>query len=297
MTTDNRHLISDALDDTLVVEAAAGTGKTTELVGRVVRLIETGRAERIDQNRRRHLQREGRRRAEAAAARGAGTCAPGLRVRQRGRGPPRARRPALRGVARQHHPRLLRRPAARASGRGVRGSGLQRAHRRPGRAALRRGICRLDPAAPRRPFGGRAPIAAAPPVRLVARRSGRWPDRSAATGRPRPVAVARSSGGWRRPAGFDRDREVEALVDALKAFAALSSAPISRGDLLFRNTEDLRRASAEIEQLRGRGHDDFDGWEARLCGLAARARDLLQAKGSGAPVQPHGRPAGGAGRA
>ena len=31
-----RALIATALDDTLVVEAAAGTGKTTELVGRIV---------------------------------------------------------------------------------------------------------------------------------------------------------------------------------------------------------------------------------------------------------------------
>src|SRR5215203_1508474 len=33
-----------ALEDTLVVEAAAGTGKTTELVARIVRLVATGRA-------------------------------------------------------------------------------------------------------------------------------------------------------------------------------------------------------------------------------------------------------------
>ena len=44
----DRALIGDALDRTLVVEAAAGTGKTTELVKRIVRLVETGRA-RIDQ--------------------------------------------------------------------------------------------------------------------------------------------------------------------------------------------------------------------------------------------------------
>ena len=44
----DRALISDALDTTLVVEAAAGTGKTTELVKRIVRLVETGRAT-IDQ--------------------------------------------------------------------------------------------------------------------------------------------------------------------------------------------------------------------------------------------------------
>jgi ATP-dependent helicase/nuclease subunit A len=41
----DRDLISDALDDTLIVEAAAGTGKTTELVHRIVRVIESGRAE------------------------------------------------------------------------------------------------------------------------------------------------------------------------------------------------------------------------------------------------------------
>ncbi len=41
----DRDQIVTALDDTLVVEAAAGTGKTTELVRRVVRVIETGRAE------------------------------------------------------------------------------------------------------------------------------------------------------------------------------------------------------------------------------------------------------------
>jgi ATP-dependent helicase/nuclease subunit A len=40
-----RDLISSALDETLVVEAAAGTGKTTELVKRILRVIETGRAE------------------------------------------------------------------------------------------------------------------------------------------------------------------------------------------------------------------------------------------------------------
>ena len=40
----DRDLIRNALDDTLVVEAAAGTGKTTELVARIVRLVATGRA-------------------------------------------------------------------------------------------------------------------------------------------------------------------------------------------------------------------------------------------------------------
>jgi ATP-dependent helicase/nuclease subunit A len=41
----DREQIATVLDETLIVEAAAGTGKTTELVRRIVRVIETGRAE------------------------------------------------------------------------------------------------------------------------------------------------------------------------------------------------------------------------------------------------------------
>ena len=40
-----RRMIRDAVDDTLVVEAAAGTGKTTELVKRILRVIAMGRAD------------------------------------------------------------------------------------------------------------------------------------------------------------------------------------------------------------------------------------------------------------
>ena len=39
-----REAIANDLDDTLIVEAAAGTGKTTELVNRILRVLATGRA-------------------------------------------------------------------------------------------------------------------------------------------------------------------------------------------------------------------------------------------------------------
>ena len=38
---DQRELIRSSLDTTLLVEAAAGTGKTTALVGRIVALLAT----------------------------------------------------------------------------------------------------------------------------------------------------------------------------------------------------------------------------------------------------------------
>ena len=44
----DRLLIRDGLDETVIVEAAAGTGKTTELVARILNVLATGRA-RIDQ--------------------------------------------------------------------------------------------------------------------------------------------------------------------------------------------------------------------------------------------------------
>ena len=42
---ESRRLIEEAVDETLVVEAAAGTGKTTELIKRILRVIATGRAD------------------------------------------------------------------------------------------------------------------------------------------------------------------------------------------------------------------------------------------------------------
>jgi ATP-dependent exoDNAse (exonuclease V) beta subunit len=42
---ESRRLIEEAIDDTLIVEAAAGTGKTTELVNRILRILRDGRAE------------------------------------------------------------------------------------------------------------------------------------------------------------------------------------------------------------------------------------------------------------
>src|ERR1700692_4254586 len=45
---DARRAVEEALDDTLIVEAAAGTGKTTELVKRILRVLATGRATMVE---------------------------------------------------------------------------------------------------------------------------------------------------------------------------------------------------------------------------------------------------------
>ena len=112
-----REAIATALDTRSIVEAAAGTGKTTELVGRIVRILADGQR-RGRRDRRGHLHREGGRRAEAAAARSARQRAHGAGDGRRARARLDEALHAARGSARQHHPRLLRRPAARAAGRG-----------------------------------------------------------------------------------------------------------------------------------------------------------------------------------
>jgi len=282
VTVDDRHLIAEALDDTLVVEAAAGTGKTTELVKRIVRLVESGRADRIDQivavtfsekaaGELKLRLREELERARLGAAPGSteaarldravqrfeeahvstihGFCADLLRERP----VEAAVDPAFEVLTEGHSERLFSEAFSNWIERHLAApsEGVRRSLRRP-RSAW----------SPDEEDDG-------PLERL--RRAGlellQWRDH------PR---------WWARPAGFAREREIDRLVDQLKTFAGMSVQPISRSDLVYRNTEDLRRASAEIESLRSRGHEDYDGWEARLCGLSAKARDLLQGKGSGA---------------
>ena len=41
---DARRIIRESIDETVIVEAAAGTGKTTELVNRILAVIREGRA-------------------------------------------------------------------------------------------------------------------------------------------------------------------------------------------------------------------------------------------------------------
>ena len=296
MSADNRHLIGEALDETLVVEAAAGTGKTTELVRRVVRLVETGRAERIDQIV-----------AVTFSEKAAGELKLRLREeleRARGQGAEKGPAP-LSTIGDNSTPAEVATRLERAVQQfeeahvnTIHGFCADLLRERPVEAAVDPAFTVLTEGQADRLFDEaftdwiqRHLDAPSEGVRRSLRRPrSAWSPDDEDDG---PLERLRRAGRellewrdhpapWRRPGGFDRDREVEALVDQLKAFEALSAHPISRSDLVFRKTEDLRRASADIEALRSRGHVDHDGWEARLCTLAANARRLLEGKGSGA---------------
>jgi ATP-dependent exoDNAse (exonuclease V) beta subunit len=274
---DDRHLITEALSETLVVEAAAGTGKTTELVNRVVRLIATGAAT-IEQ---------------IVAVTFSEKAAGELKLR-------------LREQLERHLVHTTSTPEAAATlSRAV--QAFEEAHvstihgfcadllrERPVEACIDPAFEVLTEAATSRLFDEAFADwiqeqleAPAPGVKRALRRL-----------RPRfgpddedegPIDRIRHAGWellqwrdhptpWTRPDGFDRERDMEALLDALKTFAEISADPIDKRDVLFRETWRLRHAHAEINQLRSRGLPDFEGWEARLCELAAHERDLRKGR-------------------
>jgi ATP-dependent exoDNAse (exonuclease V) beta subunit len=274
---DDRHLIAEALGDTLVVEAAAGTGKTTELVNRVVRLIETGAAtiEQIV--------------AVTFSEKAAGELK--LRLRE------------------QLEVHLLEAPGdsaeAAALGRAV--QHFEEAHvstihgfcadllrERPVEACIDPSFEVLTEAGASRLFDEAFTDwiqeqleAPEPGVKRALRRiRARFYGDDEDEG---PIDRIRHAGwellqwrdhpaAWTRPEGFDREHDMEALLDALKTFAEISRDPADPRDVLYRETARLRHAHTEIDQLRARGLPDFEGWEARLCELAAHERDLRKGR-------------------
>jgi ATP-dependent helicase/nuclease subunit A len=281
---DARRLIATDLDATLIVEAAAGTGKTTELVGRIVRMIAEGRAEvgeivavtftekaagelklrlreRLDVERTRSLDDDDRRQRLDHALTGleeahVGTihafCADLLRER-----------PVEAGVDPVFE--VLTEPAAARLFDEAFSRWLQEelANPREGvRRALRRSSFMGDSDGPVDRLRGAAWDLA------------EWRDFRAP---------------WTRNP-FDREAEVDATIAALHDFAALTKNPSSKNDPLFTTTDAARRSSEEISLQATYGTTDntdntelrdprasYDGWEATLVDLS-RDRALTNAK-------------------
>ena len=277
IVADDRHLISQALDATLVVEAAAGTGKTTALVNRVVRLIETGAAT-IDQIV-----------AVTFSEKAAGELK--LRLREQ----------LERRLIDAEHTSAEAAALARAVQQfeeahvsTIHGFCADLLRERPVEACIDPSFEVLTDGTASRLFDEtfadwvqeqlEAPD---PGVKRALRRI--RPRFSSDDEEDGPIDRIRNAGWellqwrdhpkpWTRPEAFDRERDMEALLDALKTFAEISRDPIDRRDVLYRETWRLRHAHEEIDQLRSRGLPDFGGWEARLCELAAHERDLRKGR-------------------
>ena len=271
---DARRLIAEALDETLIVEAAAGTGKTTELVGRIVRILAEGRAnvgqivavtftekaagelklrlrERLDRERsasstdaerRARLDEALTQLEEAHVNTIHGFCADLLRER-----------PVEAGIDPLFD--VLTEPAAERLFEAAFGRWLQEQLADPPEG-IRRALRRTA-------FGGdEGPIDR---LRNAAWDLTGWRDFTAP---------------WTRNP-FRRDEEIDATAAALHEVAALTRDPSSRNDPLFYATEPVRRLSAEIllqEEFGDRpGTAVYDAWEAALVDLS-RDRALANAK-------------------
>jgi ATP-dependent helicase/nuclease subunit A len=268
-----RELIATALDTTLIVEAAAGTGKTTALVGRIVRIIAEGKAkvdeivavtftekaagelklrlrERLDTARvtagqdadeRALLDHALTQLEEAHVGTIHAFCADLLRER-----------PVEAGVDPLFE--VLTEPASARLFDEAFGRWLQEtlADPPPGvRRALRRSA-----------FGGEdGPVDR---LRKAAWDLAQWRDFIAP---------------WTRNV-FDREGEIESIVALLHEVAELTRNPTSKNDPLFTGTDPVRRLSDEIslQQTFGdAGASDYDGWEAGLVDLS-RDRTLAYVK-------------------
>jgi ATP-dependent exoDNAse (exonuclease V) beta subunit len=269
-----REAIANDLDTTLIVEAAAGTGKTTELVKRILRVLETGRAtmtaivavtftEKAAGELKLRL-REALEHARGAAASDAigarldraletleeahvntihGFCAELLRER-----PVEARVDPLFTVLTEPQANRLYARAFRAW--------LQAVLQQPPEG-VRRALRRTSG------FGDSdGPI-----------------DRLRTAGRQ--LAEARDfTRPWRRPP-FDRAAAIDRLLTLVHELATMTAEPTSPRDNLYLDTDAVRRLSRQIRLEESFGQRDLDGWESRLIDLGRDRGVARTRKGSG----------------
>ena len=255
--------ISDALDDTLVVEAAAGTGKTTELIKRILSVLATGRARMKEivavtftekaagelKLRLREALEQGRADAGMDTVRDRledalktledahvntihGFCAELLRER-----PVEASVDPLFAVLTEPQADRLYARAFRAW--------LQQSLQDPPEG-LRRALRRTSGMGDRSASGSWGPGASnVDRLRTAGRTLAEWRD---------------FPGPWKRPP-FDRSSRIDRLVTALHQLADLTAAPSSERDNLYIDTDAVRRLSRQIRLEQSFGQQDLDGWE------------------------------------
>ncbi|HYT74368.1 MAG TPA: UvrD-helicase domain-containing protein, partial [Vicinamibacterales bacterium] len=270
-----RATIASALDDTLVVEAAAGTGKTTELVNRIVRILASGRA-RVD---------------GIVAVTFTEKAAGELKLRLR-EALDVARTAAPSGSAGRDALNAALQSLEEAHVSTIHGFCAELLRERPVEAGVDPLFAVLTESQAERVFehAFAAWIQAQlqdPPegVRRALRRSV-WRGFGATSREDTPIDRLRRAA-WelaqwrdfdapwtRRP--FDRHGGVDRLVDRLNEFAALSESPSYAKDPLYLDTAAARHLSAEIAiQQEAADRADYDGWEARLADLS---RDRMFSK-------------------
>ncbi len=273
-----RASIRDDLDATLVVEAAAGTGKTTELVNRILRVLEEGPTtmEQIV--------------AVTFTEKAAGELK--LRLRE---ALETARTNAAADVRGRLDEALEKLEEAHVNT--IHGFCAELIRERPVEAHVDPLFAVLtEPQAEHlytRAFQGWLQESLANPpegVRRALRRTGAPVFQGAGDG-DGPVDRLRRAGRaltewrdfpepWRRPR-FDRAAAIADVLDLLHRLAALSDAPLFNRDNLHTDTDAVRRLSRQIKLEESFGQVDLDGWEARLVDLVRDKGMSRTRKGSG----------------
>jgi len=285
---DSRRIIRENLDDTLVVEAAAGTGKTTELVNRIVRVLAEGRAnvreivavtftekaagelklrlrQRLETERQQATRRDAAARLdeavqnleEAHVSTIHGFCADLLRER-----PVEARvDPLFRVLTEGQGQRLFNDAFANwfHSILETPPEGVRRSLRRTSRGS-RPGDVDEDGPMER--------------LRRAAFDLAEWRD---------------FRGAWTRES-FDREGTITAILPLVHALADVSKSPSYAGDNLFLDTEPVRRLSADLASAPPpETAADFDGLESQLVDLR-RNRDFKRGRKGSGPTYAKGVP-------
>ena len=280
---DARRVIRESIDDTVIVEAAAGTGKTTELVNRVLAVIREGRAEvreivavtftekaagELKLRLRQGLEVERRKAHDAAVIRRLeqavakleeahvstihGFCADLLRER-----PVEARVDPLFKVLTEGQAERLFGEAFDAwfqSQLEDPPEGVRRSLRRPSRA-VRPGDADEDGPLER--------------LRRAAYDLAQWRD---------------FRGEWTREP-FDRAAAIGPIIELVHRVADVSAKPSYAGDNLYLDTEPVRRASRDLKEIESRIPNpesrDIDLLESRLIELHRNRDFKRRRKGTG----------------
>jgi ATP-dependent exoDNAse (exonuclease V) beta subunit len=270
MTGDSaaRELIRTRLDCNMVVEAAAGTGKTSELVRRIVAVLASGRA---------HVD-------SVVAVTFTEKAAGELKLRLRAT-LEQARQSAQTTAERGHLEQALARLEQARIGT-IHGFCADLLRERPVEARVDPRLLVLTEPESIRMFDGvfdrwLEQQLQAPPegVRRSLRR--RAAGDGSPAGRLRQAAWQLAGfrdfpAPWRRDP-FAREAAIDALCVQLFAFSQLSGAPFAANDPLYRGTEPARRLAQEIERSERARPRDYDGLEGALCVLSAE-RDFRRAR-------------------
>ncbi len=289
---DARDAIAHALDETLVVEAAAGTGKTTELVTRIVRVLEHQKAEI----------------ANIVAVTFTEKAAGELKLRLR-EALDVARSAAAAGTAKRLALDRALSGLENAYISTIHGFCAELLRERPVEARIDPLFSVLTEPQAERLFDEafsawlQAQLEDPPEgIRRALRRS-MWQGFGTSTREDTPIDRLRRAAWdlaqwrdftapWTRPA-FDRAGDIARLIDALHEFAEMSDRPSYAKDPLFLDTAPARHLSQDIalqqslDEGIGQAISTVDGWEAALVDLS-RDRNFSKARTGRGPGYRHG---------